>query len=175
MGELDTPALDLRPAEQIVDRFLRSDGEAGGAPTSRAAPEVLIPLLQALQEAYGYLPAQVLEWTSKRTGIPTSRMYGVATFYAQFSLEPHGRHVVRCCRGTACHVRGGKKVISSVQGSLGLEEGQTSEDMAFSFETVACLGACALAPVTVVDTTYYGKMTPRRAEQIIDNLRKESS
>jgi len=82
--------------------------------------------------------------------------------------------VVRCCRGTACHVRGGKKIISAVKGSLGLEEGETSEDMAFSFETVACLGACALAPVTVIDSTYHGKMTPRRAEQILDQLRKET-
>ncbi len=169
MEDVKKPAVDLRPAEHVADRFLRSHPGRNG----KAAPESLIPMLQAIQEAYGYLPSAVLEWMSGPTGIPTSRMYGVATFYAQFSLEPHGKHVVSCCRGTACHVRGGKKVISTVQSVLGLEEGQTSQDMAFSFETVACLGACALAPVTVVDKTYYGKMTPRRAEQIIDQLRKD--
>jgi NADH-quinone oxidoreductase subunit E len=99
-------------------------------------------------------------------------MYGVGTFYAQFSLEPRGRHTVRCCRGTACHVRGGKKVIAAAQSALGLADGETAADMSFSFETVACLGACALAPVAVVDTTYYGKMTPRRAEQIIEQLKE---
>jgi NADH-quinone oxidoreductase subunit E len=171
MEDLKKPAVDLRPAEQIVDRFLHSNPGRNG----RAAPESLIPMLQAIQEAYGHLPSAVLEWMSSCTGIPTSRMYGVATFYAQFSLEPHGRHVVRCCRGTACHVRGGKKIISTVQGSLGLEEGETSDDMAFSFETVACLGACALAPVTIVNSTYYGKMTPRKAEQIIQQLKEQKA
>ena len=89
----------------------------------------LIPILQEIQEAYGYLPAEVLRWVSERTGIPTSRMYGVITFYAQFYLQPHGKHTVRCCRGTACHVRGGKKIINAVKGQLGIEDGETTEDM----------------------------------------------
>ncbi len=161
--------LDMAPARRIVERFSQSNGAA----SQRLSADTLIPLLQQIQEAYGYLPQPVLEWVSSQTAIPTSRMYGVATFYAQFYLQPHGKHTVRCCRGTACHVRGGKKIISTVKGALGLEEGETSGDMSFSFETVACLGACALAPVTVVDTTYYGKMTPRRAEQIISNLSRE--
>jgi NADH:ubiquinone oxidoreductase subunit E len=97
-------------------------------------------------------------------------MYGVITFYAQFYLEPHGKHTVRCCRGTACHVRGGKKVINEVKSTLAIEDGETSDDMLFSLETVACLGACALSPVMVVDNTYYGKMTPRRAAQILQHL-----
>ncbi len=178
MDDPGNPGLDLRPAQQIVARLIGADGRGGSDGRSsrdgRAGPEILIPLLQAIQEAYGYLPQPVLEWTSRRTGIPMSRMYGVATFYAQFSLQPHGRHVVSCCRGTACHVRGGKKVIATVQSALGLQEGVTSPDMSFSFETVACLGACALAPVTVVDKTYYGKMTQRRAEQIIESLKKDT-
>jgi NADH-quinone oxidoreductase subunit E len=161
--------LDMGPAARIVEQFFQSSS----APAGRLAGDSLIPLLQQIQEAYGYLPQQVLEWVSGKTAIPTSRMYGVATFYAQFYLQPHGKHTVRCCRGTACHVRGGKKIISTVKGVLGLEEGETKEDMSFSFETVACLGACALAPVTVVDTTYYGKMTPRRAEQILHTLSKD--
>ena len=132
----------------------------------------LIPILQEIQEAYGYLPAEVLRWVSEHTGIPTSRMYGVITFYAQFYLKPHGKHTVRCCRGTACHVRGGKKIINAVKGQLGIEDGATTADMFFSFETVACLGACALSPVMVVDKVYHGKMTPRVAEQILQQLSK---
>ena len=159
------PRVDLVIAERIVGEMVSA------VPGARLQAHALIPLLQKIQDGYGYLPQPVLEWVSSRTGIPTSRMYGVATFYAQFSLEPRGKHAVRPCRGTACHVRGGRKIISTLQGALGLEDGQTSGDMAVSLETVACLGACALAPVTVVDSTYYGKMTPRRAEQIVQQLR----
>jgi len=161
------PRVDLVIAERILGEMVSS------IPGARLPAYALIPLLQKIQDGYGYLPQPVLEWVSGRTGIPTSRMYGVATFYAQFSLEPRGKHSIRPCRGTACHVRGGKKIISTLQGALGLEDGQTSGDMAFSLETVACLGACALAPVTVVDSTYYGKMTPRRAEQIVQQLKEQ--
>jgi NADH:ubiquinone oxidoreductase subunit E len=102
-------------------------------------------------------------------------MYGVITFYAQFYTEPHGKHLVRCCRGTACHVRGGKKVITAVRNALGIEDGATTEDMLFSFETVACLGACALSPIMVVDNTYYGNMSTRKAEQILRGIEGKES
>jgi NADH-quinone oxidoreductase subunit E len=161
--------IDLRIAETIVVEFLSAKAATDG----RLPADLLIPLLQKIQDSYGYLPAPVLTWLSGRTSIPMSRMYGVATFYAQFSLVPRGKHAIRPCRGTACHVRGGKKIISTVQSALGLEDGETSPDMAYSFETVACLGACALAPVTVIDSTYYGKMTPRRAEQMIRQLKEQ--
>jgi NADH:ubiquinone oxidoreductase subunit E len=95
---------------------------------------------------------------------------GVLTFYAQFSLTPKGRNVVRVCRGTACHVRGGRGVLRVVKKVLALEEGETSEDLKFSLETVACLGACALAPVMVVNKTYYGQMNPRRIETVLQTL-----
>ena len=127
----------------------------------------LIPLLQEIQEAYGYLPADVLQEASRRTGIPTSRMYGVITFYSQFHLEPRGRHTVRACRGTACHVRGGKRVIEAAESYLGIGDGETRDDLTFTFETVACLGACALSPVIVVDERYAGKVTPERVEQML--------
>ncbi len=152
--------LDLEPARKILES------------RPHIGADELIPILQEIQEAYGYLPAEVLRWASGRTGIPTSRMYGVITFYAQFYLKPHGRHTVRCCRGTACHVRGGKKIINAVRAQLGIEDGETTEDMRFSLETVACLGACALSPVMVVDTVYHGKMTPRTAEQILQQLKQ---
>jgi NADH:ubiquinone oxidoreductase subunit E len=149
---------DLEPARKIL------------AGRQRITADDLIPILQEIQEAYGYLPSAVLRWVSERTGIPSSRIYGVVTFYAQFFLQPHGKHTVTCCRGTACHVRGSKKIINAVKGQLGIEEGETTEDMLFSLETVACMGACALSPVMVVDKVYHGKMTPRRAEQILQQL-----
>ncbi len=130
----------------------------------------LIPLLQRIQDAYGYLPPEVLQEVSGRTGIPTSRMYGVITFYSQFHLEPRGRHTVRACRGTACHVRGAGRVIQSAEDHLGIGDGETSRDMQFSFETVACLGACALAPVVVVDGAYTGKVTPERVDHLLSSL-----
>ena len=130
----------------------------------------LIPLLQEIQSAYGYLPSGVLLEMSRRTGIPASQVFGVATFYEQFHLEPHGRHTIRCCRGTACHVKGGHGMIQAVQRVLGIAEGETTDDMLFSFETVACLGACAVAPVMVIDGNYYGKMNSMRVKTIIHEL-----
>jgi NADH:ubiquinone oxidoreductase subunit E len=169
MKDLPETALDLAPAGKILEKFEKLH-PGGGLPA-----DYLIPLLQEMQEAYGYLPSSVLSWVSARTGIPTSRMYGVITFYAQFYTEPHGKHLVRCCRGTACHVRGGKKVITAVRNTLGVEDGATTDDMLFSFETVACLGACALSPIMVVDNAYYGNMSARRAEQILRSIEGKES
>lgn len=132
----------------------------------------LIPILQQIQEEYGYLPQDVLLEISSRTGIAAARIYGVATFYEQFHFEPRGRHTIRCCRGTACHVRGGRDVIKSITRALNVEEGQTTEDMEFTFETVACLGACALSPVMVIDRVYYGKMTSRKVKTILSGYKQ---
>ena len=131
----------------------------------------LIRILQEIQQAYSYLPPEVLKEMSRRTGIPISRVYGVATFYEQFYLEPHGRHTVKCCRGTACHVKGGWQIIDTIQRALAVGPGETTEDMEFTFETVACLGTCALAPVMVIDGVYYGKMTHREVNKVLDNIR----
>ena len=130
----------------------------------------LIPILQEVQEALGYLPPEALRAVSQHTGIRLSRIHGVVTFYAQFYLEPHGRHTVKVCRGTACYVKGGKRIRAAVERHLGLAEGETTRDMMFSYETVACLGACALAPVMVIDGVYYGKMTPPKAETVLTRL-----
>jgi len=164
------PANDLDPAKEILAKVQKEALEK-----DQDTQNFLIPILQKLQDAYGYLPANVLEWLSEETGIPTSRIYGVVSFYAQFYLEPHGKYTVRCCRGTACHVRGGKKVLNAVQRNLGIEDGDTSDDMLFSLETVACLGACALAPVMIINNTYYGKVTSLRADQILQQIREEES
>lgn len=153
--------VDMGPALRVVQEM------------SPLSSTDIIPLLQRLQDAYGYLPPAVVLAVCNQTGLPASRVFGVATFYGQFHLEPHGRHTVRVCRGTACHVRGGKKVLDAVKRSLALNDGETSEDMQFSLETLACLGACALSPVMVVDGTYYGKMTPRRAEDILRAVKQE--
>jgi NADH-quinone oxidoreductase subunit E len=127
----------------------------------------VIPLLQRLQEVYGYLPKDMVLAVCEATGLAASRVFGVATFYSQFSLEPQGKHLVRCCKGTACHVRGGQRVMDTVERTLGITDGQTTDDMNFSMETVACLGTCFLAPVVTVDDTYYGQVTPDRLKKVL--------
>jgi len=153
--DVSTP-IDLEPARTLISR------------RGRVEHSDLIPLLQDLQDIYGYLPHPVLEVASEDTGIPLSRVVGVATFYEQFSLTPRGRHIIRACRGTACHVRGAAGIASEVERCLGVGEGKTTEDMAFTFYTVACLGACALAPLMLVDRDYYAKMTPEKVGAVLD-------
>ncbi|MFC1734880.1 NADH-quinone oxidoreductase subunit NuoE [Candidatus Hydrogenedentota bacterium] len=128
----------------------------------------LIPILQRIQEAYGYLPADILNEVSKRTGIPVSRMFGVATFYEQFHLEPRGRNTIKCCRGTACHVRGVQSVVEELSRELGVGEGETTPDMKFTFETVACLGTCFLAPVMMINNDYHGHLTVEKIKEILE-------
>ena len=137
----------------------------------RITSDSLIPILQKIQEAYGYLPAEILAEVSKKTGLNANQMYGVATFYEQFHLEPRGRHTVRCCRGTACHVKGGREIVKAVEHELGVEEGQTTEDMRFTFETVACLGTCFLAPVIMINNDYYGHAARSRIKSILSRYK----
>lgn len=129
----------------------------------------LIPILQQIQKAYGYLPPEILQELCNRTGIAASQVYGVVTFYEQFYLEPHGRHTLKCCRGTACHVKGGPEIIRSVKRSLGIEPGETTDDMKFTFETVPCLGTCFLAPAMMVDSDYYGRLIAKKIGEILKN------
>jgi NADH-quinone oxidoreductase subunit E len=132
----------------------------------------LIPLLQAAQEIYGYLPEKVLQYISSEIKIPLSRIYGVITFYAQFYQKPRGKHIIKLCQGTACHVKGGKGILEEVERTLGTKAGETTEDLMFTLETVACLGTCFLAPVKMVDDQYYGRLTPRAALKVIEKIRK---
>jgi NADH-quinone oxidoreductase subunit E len=132
----------------------------------------LISLLQDVQEKFGYLPAPALHQISRRTRIPLSRIYGVLSFYAQFYTVPHGRHTIRCCRGTACHVKGAVRVLDAVERELGIHEGETTPDLMFYLETVACLGTCFLAPAMMIDNLYFGRLTPRRVQSIIQSHRK---
>jgi NADH-quinone oxidoreductase subunit E len=129
----------------------------------------LISILQDVQEQLGWLPAAALQGVSDRTRIPLSRVYGVVSFYAQFYTEPHGKHTIRCCRGTACHVRGGERVFGVISRILGIGEGETTPDMLFYLETVACIGTCFLAPAMLIDDQCYGELTPKRVETILES------
>lgn len=135
----------------------------------------LINVLQQVQEEYGYLSAETLQAISRRMKTPLSRIYGVVSFYTQFYTQPHGKHTIRCCRGTACHVKGSQRVINMVQQVLGIEEGQTTPDMIFYLETVACLGTCFLAPAMMIDSQYYGRLSPQRVAGILKSFQAKRS
>jgi NADH-quinone oxidoreductase subunit E len=142
----------------------------------QVAPEVnLIGALQEVQDRFGYLPRPALERISRRARIPLSRIYGVVTFYAQFYTEPRGRHTVRCCRGTACHVRGAARMVEEVTRQLQVKPGGTTSDGLFTIECVNCLGACALGPVVVLDGVYYDHMTPHKLGRLIESVRNHDS
>jgi NADH-quinone oxidoreductase subunit E len=128
----------------------------------------LIPVLQEAQDELGYLSRETMLAIARRLRMPASSVLGVATFYAQFYLQPRGRHHLVVCRGTACHVRGSREIREGVEQKLGIRAGETTEDLLFSFETVACLGNCALAPLLVIDGNYCGRMTRDRAGTILD-------
>jgi len=131
----------------------------------------LIPILQEVQAEYRYLPEEILTYVATAMGLSAATVFGVATFYAQFSLEPKGKYVVRVCDGTACHVRHSMPVYQAIRSKLGLKDGKfTTPDMMFTVETVACLGACGVAPAMVINDKVYGKMTPEAACTIIDTL-----
>jgi NADH-quinone oxidoreductase subunit E len=131
----------------------------------------LIPILQKVQEEYRYLPEEVLAYISTALNISPATVCGVATFYAQFSLEPKGKHVVRVCDGTACHVRDNRAIIDSVRNRLGLKKNEkTTEDKQYTLEIVNCIGACALAPAVVVDDRVYGQMTGAKIVKLFDEI-----
>ena len=126
----------------------------------------LIPLLQRIQDECGYIPPQFIPIIAEALGLFPSQVQGVISFYEQLYTEPRGRKVVRVCRGTACHVRGGKTILKLVRQHLDIEEGQTTPDMEYTLETVACLGVCALAPNIVIGDKTYGRMNPKKVEQL---------
>ena len=130
----------------------------------------LIPILQTVQGEFGYLPEVALETISRELKIPEAEIYGVATFYAQFHLKPRGRHIVRVCRGTACHVRGSQKILDMVKEITGIKENETTADRRFTIEPVACLGACGLAPVMVVDDQTFGRLEPNKVRAILNKF-----
>ncbi len=133
--------------------------------------EELIPILQQVQQAFGYLPEPIMKKIAKFLQLPESTVFGVGTFYAQFKLVPSGRNIIRVCRGTACHVRGGARILREVEKRLGIKPGESTPDLEYSLETVACIGACALAPTMVVNNETHGQMTTKKAAEILDQFK----
>lgn len=127
----------------------------------------LIPLLQDMQRKLDYLPCESLERIAKHIRVPASTVFGVATFYAQFKLIPQGRKVIKVCRGTGCHVRGSSQILTEIEKELEIKAGQTTPDMEYTLETVACFGSCALAPVVVINDRVYGRMTPEKVKNLL--------
>ena len=132
----------------------------------------LIPLLQKVQEEFGYIPPEAIEPIAKALHLFPSEVQGVITFYSQFSLKPRGKYVIRVCKGTACHVRGGRSILKIAKRELGVEEGETTDDYQYTLETVACLGACFLAPTMMVNKNYFGKLTPPKINSILKQYEK---
>jgi NADH:ubiquinone oxidoreductase subunit E len=153
-------AIDLDQVQSILQRH---DREKWG----------LIPVLQEIQEAFGYIPPEAIIPVAETLRIYPSQVQGVLTFYAGLSTEPKGKFVVRVCRGTACHVKGGRSMLRFIKRELGLEEGETSPDYQFTLETVACLGACFLAPTMMVNKTYYGRLSPPKVSSILKQYGKK--
>jgi NADH-quinone oxidoreductase subunit E len=131
----------------------------------------LIPSLLDIQKVYHYLPPDVLQHVSERMKVPMIQVYQVAAFYKAFSLEPRGEHIITVCDGTACHVRGGNRLIDRLQEMLDVEPGGTTNDKLFTLESVNCLGCCALGPVLVIDGKYYGNMAASKVERVLDKYR----
>ena len=137
-------------------------------------PHRLIAILQYMQEEYKYLPEDIMTFVSTALGISPSTVYGVATFYSHFTLQPKGKHVIKLCDGTACHVRKSQDILNAIKKYLGLsKKSNTTPDMLFTLETVACLGACGLAPVVVIDDQVHGLMTPESTIALIEEIKKE--
>ncbi len=153
---LETPDLSL--LDSLIQKYKGKKGN-------------MIPLLQGAQELYGYIPVAAFEKISADCGLPLSDMYGVATFYAQFRLKPVGRHIIKVCHGTACHVQQATEITEAIEEALKIRDGETTADRFYTLESVACLGCCSLAPVMMIGEQTYGKLTGNEAVKIIRNIR----
>ena len=152
--------IDWGRLEAIIDKY-------------RGKTWALIPLLQDIQGVFSYIPEESIEYIADTLKLFPCHVQGVINFYAGFSLKPKGKYVLKVCRGTACHVKGGRGILRFMKRELGLDEGETSPDYQFTFETVACLGACALAPTMMVNRTYFGKLTPPKVTNILAEYGKK--
>ena len=154
-------AFDAAPLEELLVKYRGQKG-------------TLIPLLQGTQAVYGYVPREAMTRIAEALREPLSQVYGVATFFAQFRLVPRGKNVVRVCHGTACHVSGAPLVSQEVERHLGIRDGENTEDMFFTLERVACLGACGMAPVIMINDRTYGKLTPDKAVDAVKDFRSHA-
>lgn len=154
---MEEQALDLSPLEKVLAQYKEQRG-------------AVIPVLQKAQAIYGWLPKEVLQAVSKGMNVPLSQVYGVVTFYSQFYLQRRGRHIIRQCDGTACHVRGAARIVQTVEDYLGIKAGETTEDYRFTYEVVYCLGSCGLAPVAMIDDQVVGHLVPERMVDLLKEL-----
>ncbi|CCU77726.1 NADH-ubiquinone oxidoreductase chain E [Halanaerobium saccharolyticum subsp. saccharolyticum DSM 6643] len=156
MAEMTKEKLDeyLEPLNEILSRYEKKE-------------RYLIPVLQEAQEEYGYLPEEVMKEIALGLNLSLSQVYGVVTFYSQFHQEPRGNNIIRVCMGTACHVRGGGAILDAIKDELGIEAGETTDDLEFTLESVACIGACGLAPVIMINDDTHGRLTPEKIPEIM--------
>jgi NADH-quinone oxidoreductase subunit E len=153
-AEEQEPVIDLSLANKIIDKYIDMPGN-------------LMPVLQASQDEYGYIPRVVADLIAERLNVYPSQIYGVLTFYAQFHLKPRGRFIIRVCVGTACHVQGAPRIVESFFDKLHIGHAETSPDLRYTFEKVACLGACGMAPLAMVNDSTYGAMTVQKVDDIV--------
>jgi len=153
------------PSAAFARMLWRHNGESG----------MLIPLLQAAQDSYGYIPPLAIEQISEGTGIPTAEIYGVITFYKQFRLKPLGRHLIRLCKGTACHVVGANMIGQTLEDELRVAPDETTEDGLFTYTVVACLGCCSLAPAMMIDDQTFGRLDPQKIRKLVRQYRREAA
>ena len=151
-----------RAISTLLDRYPREEGQGA-----------LIAVLQDIQEECGYLPEQALEQVSRYLNTPLSHIYGVVSFYTQFSLTPKGKHIIKLCMGTACHIRGGQMVLDEIRSFLDLNGKDTTDDKLFSLEVVRCLGTCFLAPVMMIGNKYFGKLTAAKVRKVLKSYQKK--
>lgn len=159
--DVTAAAFDYAPLEPYLQRYRNVKGS-------------LIPLLQKAQEIYGYLPQEAMVYISRRMNIKPAEVYGVATFYSQFRLQPAGKYLILLCQGTACHVNGSQLIEEAINEILGIQEGETTADGLFTLNNVACLGCCSLSPVMMINGETYGNLTKDKVAQILRSLRAEA-
>lgn len=157
-----TTEIDLTLIDTLIQKYKGKKGN-------------MIPLLQGTQEIYGFVPRAAFEKISCETGLELSEMFGVATFYAQFRLSPVGRHIIKVCHGTACHVQNANEITEALEEALKIKDGETTEDRFYTLESVACLGCCSLAPVMMIGEQTYGKLTGNEAVKIVKNIKLAES
>lgn len=155
METVETDEIDYRELDRIIEEDFGND------------PENLIMILQAIQRKHNYLPKPAIGYLSTKIGVPMSRIYGVATFYSTFSLEPRGRNIISICLGTACHVRGGERVHERIEELLDITDGETTEDQRFTLESVRCIGCCSLGPVVKINEDMHGRIGADKIEKVL--------
>lgn len=155
MAEAQEITVDIDALKGVIEEEYNND------------PENVIMILQAIQRSYNYLPRPSLEYLSEKIGIPLSKIYGVATFYSTFSLEPRGRNIISICLGTACHVRGGERIRERIEDALNISDGETTEDKCFTLESVRCIGCCSLGPVVKINEDVHGRISSDQVNKVL--------